>query len=389
MAITINQNTVEKEKVADSLTGTVVLLSKENIEETREQYSLTSAQEKYKQEILASGDIDALTAEVNIAVPETILNFGKSAADEMSKCADVVLQKYNMEAVDDTSKLVAQLSKLMDRIDMGELKGEEKGISKLFGTAKSKLEKIINKYKTIGSEMEGICAKLMTYENQIKSTNRDLNSLYEGAKVSYKELVKYILAGEQAIKEIDDYLAELQKQSEETNDPETSMQIQNVSQARTLMEQRVMDLRGAESVALQSIPTLKIMEYTNMNLSRKVNSAFIVTIPAFKTAMSQAVINKQQKMQAKGLETLDETTNKLLQLNAQSTVNNLKMGQKLASTSAIKVETIENTWNTIMNGIKEYKEMEKQYSQQRAQESQRIEQLNNQYLTMIQKGQAL
>lgn len=382
MAIQTTTQTVEN-------TPATVSLSKESIEAVREQNSLVPAQEKFKQEILASGEIDAITAEVNVNVPETILKFGKGAADEMSKCADVILAKYNMTQIDDTGKLVTQLAKLMDRIDMGEIQGEEKGLAKIFGSAKKSLEKIINKYKTIGSEMEGICSKLMTYEQQIQATNRDLENMYEGAKTSYKELVKYILGGEQAVKEIEAYLADLQKQAEETGDPEISMQVQNISQAKTLMEQRLLDLRGAESVALQSIPTLKIMEYTNMNLSRKVNSAFIVTIPAFKTAMSQAVINKQQKLQAEGLKTLDDTTNRLLQMNAQSTVQNLKMGQQLASTSAIKIETIESSWNTIMNGIKDYKEMEKQYVQQRKQETQRIEQLNGQYLIAIQNGMGI
>ena len=43
------------------------------------------------------------------------------------------------------------------------------------------------------------------------------------------------------------------------------------------LEQRTQDLRMAENVAMQSIPIIKTMEFSNMNLVRKINSAFILT----------------------------------------------------------------------------------------------------------------
>ena len=39
-----------------------------------------------------------------------------------------------------------------------------------------------------------------------------------------------------------------------------------------MLEQRTQDLRTAESVALQSIPMIKTIQFSNMNLVRKINS---------------------------------------------------------------------------------------------------------------------
>ena len=44
-----------------------------------------------------------------------------------------------------------------------------------------------------------------------------------------------------------------------------------------MLEQRTQDLRTAENVAMQSIPMIKTMQFSNMNLVRKINSAFIIT----------------------------------------------------------------------------------------------------------------
>ena len=67
--------------------------------------------------------------------------------------------------------------------------------------------------------------------------------------------------------------------------------------------------RQAENVAMQSIPMIKTMEFSNYNLVRKINSAFIVTLPVFKQALAQAILLKGQKIQAESIAELDKKTN--------------------------------------------------------------------------------
>ena len=81
-----------------------------------------------------------------------------------------------------------------------------------------------------------------------------------------------------------------------TGDQSIQFELASLNQALQLLEQRTQDLRTAEVVAMQSIPMIKTMEFTNMNLVRKINSAFIITLPVFKQALAQAIMLKQQKM---------------------------------------------------------------------------------------------
>lgn len=393
MAIKMNDSKTVVD-VVDSNDGKINLAK---VEDTRNEFSLEPAKQKYELEIRQSDIIDKLTSQIDLSNTTSIIEFGKEPAAKMAQISDQVLSKYDSATVSNTSNLVNQLLAVMQEIDITEIKSlseltaeAKKGFFARFKeSAQEKLNRLVGKYQTIGTKMEGICSQLTVYEQQIKDSNKDIARMYEAAKVEYKELVATIMAAEQACKEIEEYKASKEREFAETGNSDLQFEIQNISQALTLMEQRTADLRGAEAVALQSIPTFKIQEYTNANLARKVNSAFVVTVPAFKSALVNSVIAKQQSIQAQGLSALDEATSQLIRKNAENAVGQLQLSQKLANTSAIKAEDVEYAWNTIMNGIQQYKEMEKQYSEIRKDEAKRIEAANSQYLELLKNGKAI
>ncbi|MDE6102791.1 MAG: toxic anion resistance protein, partial [Ruminococcus sp.] len=158
-----------------------------------------------------------------------------------------------------------------------------------------------------------------------------------------------------------------------TGDNSIQFEIQNLEQALMMLEQRTQDLRTAESIAMQSVPMIKMMAFSNMNLVRKINSAFIVTLPVFKQALAQAMMLKRQKIQADAISALDEKTNEMLIKNAQNTVEQSKMIARMASGSSIKIETLEKSWQTIMNGIDETRQIQEDARRQRKDDQIKLE----------------
>jgi uncharacterized protein YaaN involved in tellurite resistance len=146
-----------------------------------------------------------------------------------------------------------------------------------------------------------------------------------------------------------------------------------------MMEQRTQDLRTAENVAIQSIPMIKAMEFSNMNLVRKINSAFIITLPVFKQALAQAIMLKRQKVQAEAMTALDAKTNELLIKNAQNTVEQTKLTTAMASGSSIKIETLETTWRTIVDGIDETRRIQEDARVKRVEDKQRLENIKKEF----------
>lgn len=341
--------------------------------EVVEQYDIVSDRQQMNTELTGSQEVDALVSQIEVHNLETIVSFGAEAAEEISKCSDIVLNNMNMSQLDDSSEMLNTLAKIMSKFDIDELKENPGLFGKLFGNLRKQLDKILAKYHTMGEEVDKIYVQLKKYESEIKQANRNLDEMFNANVNYYHELVKYILAGEQGCREIEAYIDQRQKDMETSGDNSIQFEIQSLNQALMMLEQRTQDLRTAENVAMQSIPMIKTMEFSNMNLVRKINSAFIVTLPVFKQALAQAIMLKRQKLQAEAMSALDEKTNEMLIKNAQNTVEQSKMTARLAAGSSIKIETLETTWKTIVNGIEETKQIQENARKKRIEDQAKLE----------------
>ena len=341
--------------------------------EVVESYDIVSDRQTMNTQLTGSPEVDAIVSTIEIDNLETIVSFGADAAEEISKASDVVLRGLNMSQLDDSSEMLNTLAKIMNRFDIEEIKDNPGLFGKLFGNLRRQLDKILAKYHSMGQEVDKIYVQLKQYESEIKQANRKLDQLFDANVEYYHQLVKYILAGEQGCQEIEAYIGQRQKDMEDTGDNSIQFEIQSLQQALMMLEQRTQDLRTAENVAMQSIPMIKTMEFSNMNLVRKINSAFIVTLPVFKQALAQAVMLKRQRIQAEAIQALDEKTNEMLVKNARNTVEQSKMTARMASGSSIQIETLESTWRTICNGIDETRQIQENARKKRVDDQKRLE----------------
>lgn len=343
-------------------------------------YDIVADRNNMNTQLVNSPEVDAIVSTIEVNNMESIVSFGANVAEEISKASDVVLNGMSMSQFDDSNQMLATLAKIMEKFDIQELKDDNEGFwGKLFGNLRKKLDHLLEKYHTMGEEVDKIYVQLKQYEVEIKQANRKLESMFDANVNFYHELVKYILAGEQGCRELETYIAQRQKDLETTGDGAIQFEINNLNQCLMLLEQRTQDLRMAESVAMQSIPMIKTMAFSNMNLVRKINSAFVVTLPVFKQAIAQAIMLKRQRLQAESMAALDAKTNELLIRNARNTVEQTKMTTRLASGSSVKIETLETTWRTIVNGIEETRNIQENARKKRIEDANRLEVIKQEF----------
>ena len=60
----------------------------------------------------------------------------------------------NMNQIDESSEMLNLLAKIMDRFDIDEIKDDPGFFGKLFGGLRKQLDKILDKYKTMGDEVD-------------------------------------------------------------------------------------------------------------------------------------------------------------------------------------------------------------------------------------------
>ena len=369
--------TKAKQSEASVVTDTAV--EGETLPATTQTFDIAVESEKLRNDLVNSAEVDALVSKIELDNLDSIVTFGGEVATEISKSSDLVLNSMNIAQIEETSKMLGVLANIMSKFDIEEIKQDPGLFDKLFGGIKKQLAKVMAKYQTMGGEIDKIYVELKGYEGEIKETNKKLNTMFDSNVNYYHDLLKYILAGEQGCKELEAAIAERTAEMERTGDKSIQFELTTLNNALMMLEQRTQDLRVAENVAMQTIPMLKTMEFSNINLIRKINSAFIITLPIFKQSLAQAIMLKRQRLQAEALSELDKKTNEMILKNATNTVEQAKLTAQMASGSSIKVDTLEKSWRTIVNGIEETKRIQDDARRQRAEDKVKLENIKNEF----------
>lgn len=328
----------------------------------------------YKEELRKLPEVQNLTNEIDIQDPNTILKFGQKPSEDISKLSDQLLSSMKGVRSEECSQMLTQLTKIMDKFDIQEIKDPEeaKGLQKLFNRLKDNVEKLFEKYDNMGKEVDKVTVILKQYESDIFKANDQLQKMYQANNEHYTQLEKYIVAGEIGVEEIEAYKAQIEA---DTSLPpnQIQMQVTQLEMMKDMLAQRVYDLQIAENVAMQTCPMIQMMQQNNSNLLRKINSSFIITLPIFKQCLIQAIQLKRQSIQSKAMQDLDEHTQKLWERNAQNTATQSVALARQARTSALDVQTLENSYQTILKGIEDTEAINKELAAQRAQDSAKLE----------------
>ena len=368
-----------KAKQSEASVVTDTAIEGETLPATTQTFDIAVESEKLRNDLVNSAEVDALVSKIELDNLDSIVTFGGEVATEISKSSDLVLNSMNIAQIEETSKMLGVLANIMSKFDIEEIKQDPGLFDKLFGGIKKQLDKIMAKYQTMGGEIDKIYVELKGYEGEIKETNKKLNTMFDSNVNYYHDLLKYILAGEQGCKELEGAIADKTAEMERTGDKSIQFELTTLNNALMMLEQRTQDLRVAENVAMQTIPMLKTMEFSNINLIRKINSAFIITLPIFKQSLAQAIMLKRQRLQAEALSELDKKTNEMILKNATNTVEQAKLTAQMASGSSIKVDTLEKSWRTIVNGIEETKRIQDDARRQRAEDKVKLENIKNEF----------
>ncbi|WP_139903688.1 toxic anion resistance protein [Clostridium thermarum] len=322
-----------------------------------------------KEKLRRSPEVLQIASAINVKDANAILEYGNQPAQEISKFADQILKTMKTNTVESSGIMIKELTNIMKKFDKQDFEDKPEGFfGKLFNKPMKSIEKVMGKYKTIGSEIDKIYVELGKYKNDLNDANIMLDNMYEQNFQYYQELEKYIVAGNLVIEKLENEdLPALEAKAAATGDQMDYMNLENMKTAIEMMKQRVYDLETAKMVSLQTAPQIRMIQRGNYKLVSKIHSAFIITIPVFKNGIVQAVALKRQRIVSDSLTELDRTTNELLLKNAENIKNQSIDIAKLAGSTSVRIDTLEKTWNTIMEGIEETKRIEEENKRLREQ----------------------
>ncbi|MBM7614390.1 toxic anion resistance protein [Alkaliphilus hydrothermalis] len=327
-----------------------------------------------------SQELIKIAAQLDIKNPQLIMSYGEETAVGISKFSDQILSTVTNSSLEDRGELLKQLTAIMEKFEPQDFEEKKQGfLGKVLNKMKDDINKLVAKYQKMDKEISKIYVEIKKYEDDIKKSNEILDEMYEKNFQYYGELEKYIEAGFMVIEHVKNQtILQLQESILISNEEMDQIELKNTYQALEMIEARVHDLELAKMVSLQMAPQIKLIQKGNYNLLRKISSAFVITLPVFKLTLMQAMAIKKQKIQSDAMKALDDKTNELLLKNAVNIANHSVDLAKLISNPSIKIETLEETFNTIIRGIDETKEIERENKHNRENSRQRLAEIKQQ-----------
>ena len=209
-----------------------------------------------------------------------LLEFGREPANEISAFTGKVLNSVQANSMEESSELLKQLGRIMDKFDKKDFVEKKGFLNKIFNKGNKMIEQLFNKYQTMGTEIDKVYVEITKYESEMKKSTTTLENLYDQNFQYFMELEKYIAAGDIKVEELKAQEPEVRKKAE-TGDQMALMELNSLQNAIELLEQRVYDLEMAKQVSYQAAPQIRMLQRGNTKLIGKINSAFVTTIPIF------------------------------------------------------------------------------------------------------------
>ncbi len=264
-------------------------------------------------------EVDSIIGEIDMTDRSSIIFFGSSAQEQMSTISERMLEGVRNKDLGSASKSLNEMVVAIKGFDVDELNPNKKQgfFARLFGKAKP-IALFMSQYSEIKTQINEITDKMEGQKTQLLTDIISLDKLYEANLDFFHKLELYITAGEEKLsrldnKEIPALLAEAEVDKE---DMLKAQAVRDLRSARDDLERRLHDLRLTRQVAMQSLPSIRLVQENDKTLINKINSTLINTVPLWKNQLAQAVTIFRMSDAAETVKQASDLTNELLESNA-------------------------------------------------------------------------
>lgn len=269
--------------------------------------------------------IEAIINEINMNDRSSIMFFGTKTQEQMTAISEKMLNGVKNKDVGIAGQSLTKMITAIKGFDIDSLNPSEEPSwwQKLLGKTKPVVE-FLSKYEDVRKQIDTITDELEAHKTQLLTDVVTLDKLYEANLDFFHKLEAYIAAGEEKLRRLDTddipkLVAAVQAKSD---DLVLAQNLRDLRSARDDLERRVHDLRLTRQVAMQSLPSIRLVQENDKTLINKINSTLINTVPLWKNQLAQAVTIFRMNDAAKVVKEASDLTNDLLEKNAET----LRMG---------------------------------------------------------------
>ncbi|UUC44704.1 toxic anion resistance protein [Flavobacterium cerinum] len=295
----------------------------------------------------------------------SILNYGAEIQNSISRQSDTFLANVRAHHAGDVGPLINELLAELNYIDVDEL---NKNAFQRFLSNIPILRKMVIDVKKIFQKYDKITANVDRISNKVKAgminsvkDNTSLQTMFDSNVNLIKEMERYIVAGQLKFKQLNEELAEMEANAAQYQDYQISDKRNFISR----LDKRLADMKVVRFILLQSLAQIRVVQNNNTSIAEKAQSILTTTMPVWKNQLTLAVALQRQRQNIEVQRKVSETTNTILQKNAEMLKQNSIEVAKENENTIVSLETLKNTTKSLIDTLTEVKQIHEQGAQTR------------------------
>lgn len=326
----------------EKATKPVVLEKEQIVQEAKERTNLTPEEQKM---------VDNFASQIDLTNTQLVLQYGAGSQKKIADFSETALNNVRTKDLGEVGNMLSNVVVQLRSFDDVE---EEKGFMGLFKKSSNKIAGMKAKYDKVETNINNISKSLEQHQVVLLKDIAMLDKMYELNLNYYKELSMYILAGKQKLEHANNVeLPALVKKAEESGLPEDTQAAKDFSQMINRFEKKIYDLELTQNIALQMAPQIRLIQGNDTEMSDKIQSTLVNTIPLWKSQMVIAIGLNHSTQAAKAQREVTDMTNELLRRNAESlkiaTIETARESER----GIVDIETLKTTNQILISTLDE------------------------------------
>ena len=300
---------------------------------------------------------------IDISNSTQVLQFGAAVQKKIADFSGTALENVRTK---DLGEVGSMLSNVVTELKSFDVEEEEKGLFGLFKKGSNKVTALKAKYDKAETNVGRICEVLEGHQIQLLKDVAMLDKLYDMNLDYFKEVTMYLAAGKYKLAQVRDHdLAELVRKSEQSGRPEDAQAANDLSSMCNRFEKKLYDLDLTRMISIQMAPQIRMVQNNDTQMSEKIQSTLVNTIPLWKSQMVLALGLAHSEQAAKAHREVTDMTNELLKKNAEILKTSTIATARESERGIVDMETLKQTNESLISTLDEVMQIQTEGQQKR------------------------
>ncbi len=306
-------------------------------------------------------------AKLDLTDRNSVIYFGTEAQEKLDEISNRMIdgvQNKDIGAAGDSLKEIVASIRGFDLEELNPNKSQP-WWKKLFGFS-SPIVSFLEGYEEVRDQIDLISNDLEKHKSQLTKDVVSLDKLYEANLEYFRGLELYIKAGEEKLVEIDENVIPEYVKKAESKEMMAIQDLKEVRGFRDDLERKVYDLKLSRQVAMQSLPSIRLVQENDKSLISKITSTLVNTVPLWRNQLAQTITIFRSHDAAKSIKEAADLTNDLLEKNADGLREANQEVRRQMERGVYDIESIKKANNTLIATLNDSLEIAEEGKKARA-----------------------